>query len=424
METTSNIKQVISEVLALLFNSEKKDAIKQALRLLIDFFGVDWGYIATFENKHQIANFLYEATSPWVHTSKEDTSELSHETIPWMIDTLISGKDIILHTMEDVPQDALDRKLFEKQGLLSMLAIPLSFHKKIQGFIGFDSVRTHRHWTQAEVEDLHIIANIFPIIIERLQARQEAEEEKRKNEMEMRQILEADKLKSAFLASMSHEIRTPLNAIVGFSNIMAETESQEERMYYQEIINKNNELLLQLFSDILDFAKIESGSQSYNLSYVNLKKICEEITILYKSKSEKLNPDTAFVFHPESHDDLILYTDLKRVKQILTNLISNAFKFTKKGHVTLSYKVVKKRVRIYVADTGIGIAPECRESIFQRFAKLDDFSQGTGMGLPICKTIAKGLKGNIGLTSKPDKGSIFWLELPLPKDKDLKIIHQ
>lgn len=423
METTSNIKQVISEVLALLFTSDKKDAIRKAMRLLIDFFEVDWVYIATFENEHRIANFLYEETSPWVQTSKEDASELSHETIPWMIDTLFNGKDIILHTMEDVPQDAPDRKLFEAQGLLSMLAIPLTFHKKIQGFIGFDSVRIRRHWTQAEVEDLHIIANIFPIVIERLQAQQEAQEEKRKNEMEKRQIMEADKLKSAFLASMSHEIRTPLNAIVGFSNIIAETDDKEERIHYQEIINQNSNILLQLFTDMIDFAKIESGAHSYNLGFVNLKKMCEEIHLSHKNKCDKLHSDTRFIFRPESHEDLILYTDSKRVAQIITNLISNAFKFTKQGCVTLSYKVVKKNVHIYITDTGIGIAPDCLDTIFQRFTKLNDFSQGSGLGLSICKTIAKALKGNIGLTSKPDKGSTFWLELPLPKDKDIKVIH-
>lgn len=176
-----SIKHIISEVLTLLFNSDKEDAIREALQLLLNFFNADWVYVASFEKDHRSANFLYEVTSPWVKTSKEDASELLYETIPWMIDALSFGQDIILHDIGDLPPDAhADRELFKKQGLLSMLVIPLSFHGKISGFSGFDSIRIRRHWNRVEVDDLHLIGNIFSIIRERQYA-QKRIKESRKN---------------------------------------------------------------------------------------------------------------------------------------------------------------------------------------------------------------------------------------------------
>lgn len=414
MDNLPTIKNVISEVLTLLFSSEKKEAIDKALKLLLDYFNTDWVYVAYFEKEHLVANFLYEVTSRWVDTSKEDASELSYETIPWMIDTIIAGKDIILHDIDDLPANAhADRKLFQGQGLQSLLAIPLTFHEKIQGFIGFDSVRIKRHWSLSEVEDLHIIANIFSIILERQYTHQEAEQERRKSELELQKVREADLLKSAFLANMSHEIRTPLNAIVGFSNIMAETDDAEERRNFQDIINKNNDLLLQLISDILDFSKIESGVLSFQKANMDLKEICSEVAILYTT-----NPNPAssikFIYDASQHSEISLYTDAQRVIQVLSNLITNAYKFTHTGSITLSYRIENKKVRISVRDTGIGIAPKYHNEIFQRFIKVDNFSQGTGLGLPICKTIIEALDGEIGMCSKSGEGSTFWFTLPLP----------
>lgn len=210
---------------------------------------------------------------------------------------------------------------------------------------------------------------------------------------------------------MSHEIRTPLNAIVGFSNIMAETDDAEERKKFQDIINKNNDLLLQLISDILDLSKIESGILSFQKANMNLKEICSEITILYTTNSAS---SIKFIYDANLHPEVFLYTDSQRVIQVLSNLITNAYKFTHTGSITLSYRVEGEKVRISVADTGIGIAPQYHNEIFQRFIKVDNFSQGTGLGLPICKTIIEALGGEIGICSESGKGSTFWFTLPLP----------
>lgn len=173
------IKRIISEVLVLLFNEEEQP-IEKAMRLLLNFFDADWGYVAIFENDGQMASFPCEVMSEWVEVPKEDHSALTYETIPWIMDTVKSGRDIVVCNMEDLPADArIDKLLFDMQRLKSMLIIPLSFHNQVQGFIGFDSVRVQRCWTVEDVDDLHIIARIFSIIIERLQTQSSLEESRK-----------------------------------------------------------------------------------------------------------------------------------------------------------------------------------------------------------------------------------------------------
>ena len=682
-----NIKRIISEVLVLLFNEEEQP-IEKSMRLLLNFFDADWGYVAIFEEDGKTADFPCEVMSEWVEVPKEDHSELTYETIPWIMDTVKAGRDIIMCSMEDLPPEAhVDKQLLEMQRLKSMLIIPLSFHNQVKGFIGFDSVRVQRTWTSEDIEDLHIIARIFSIIIERLQTQssleesrkhiselstkfklffnnlpvgvelydaegllvdlneadarmfgstredllgidlfvnpaipphiltnikhgqpfsfplvydfsaiqntsyyssafvdqikylqikgiglddpefgrvgylviisdntdvqlkaeqtknnlailkavllsgrsivgeydvvddelyidpvlndhsvnnplfnylkmynylsiqelrnlgqfgeeekntmlpllrvirgeinncsftykltvedklvwirinaqahkinkegqpskvicyitdlteekrleeklQQARDESRRNEMEMQKAREADMLKSTFLANMSHEIRTPLNAIVGFSGIIAEMDTEEDKSEYVEIINKNCDLLLRLITDILDFSKIESGVMEYSLSDVNIKEICSE---QYRVHSLKVQEGVTMVCDLAALPDVTLHTDPKRVTQIISNLLSNAIKFTEQGSITLSYTLKKDHILFEISDTGIGISAKHLESIFERFTKVDSFRQGTGLGLSICKTIVKALNGDIGVSSTPGKGSRFWFTLP------------
>ncbi|RHU28133.1 histidine kinase [Parabacteroides sp. TM07-1AC] len=683
----SNIKRIISEVLVLLFNEEQQP-IEKAMSLLLNFFDADWGYVAIFEKDGRTAYFPCEVMSEWVEAPKENHSELTDETIPWIMKTVKSGRDIVMCDLCDLPSEAeTDKRLFELQRLKSMLIIPLSFHNRIQGFIGFDSVRVQRSWTATEIEDLHIIANMFSLIIERWETQasleesrkhlaelstkfkqffnnlpigvelydsegylvdineadahifgstrkdllgvnlfenpavpakmlkgiqsgrafsfplvydfsiiqsssyypsafvdqikylqvkgislndpefgrvgylliisdntdvqrkaeqtrnnlailkavllsgrsivgeynveedelyidpvlndhsssnhlfnylkthnylsiqelwnlgrfgdvptnnmepllqvvrgdinncsfvckmfvreepawvrinaqahkinkdghpskvvcyitditaekqleeklQQARDESRKNELEMQKAREADMLKSTFLANMSHEIRTPLNAIVGFSGILAEMDDEEEKDEYVKIINQNCDLLLRLITDILDFSKIESGVMDYSLTDVNIKEICRE---QYKVHSLKVQEGVTMICDLDALPDKILYTDPKRVTQVMSNLLSNAIKFTEQGHISLSYSVKEDHVLFEVSDTGIGVSAAHIDTIFERFTKVDSFRQGTGLGLSICKTIVKALQGEIGVDSTPGKGSRFWFTLP------------
>lgn len=243
--------------------------------------------------------------------------------------------------------------------------------------------------------------------------------EQRQNELDLIKAQEADKMKNAFIANMSHEIRTPLNAIVGFSRLITETDNASEQQEYLTIINNNSDLLLQLINDILDFAKIESGTLNYNLSWVDLKDVCQEV---YISQSLKMTSDVALLYNGDMLPSVRLRTDTQRIEQVLLNLLSNAIKCTNQGFVSLSYEVEGDFVRVSVTDTGVGIDKEKQTSVFERFVKLDDFRQGTGLGLSICKMIIEKLGGEIGLRSELGKGSTFWFTLPLvvPEESEKK----
>ncbi len=230
------------------------------------------------------------------------------------------------------------------------------------------------------------------------------------------QAEEADTLKSAFIANMSHEIRTPLNVILGFSEIMAITDSQEERMKYFELVDRNSDLLLQLISDILDISKLESGSMTFKEEFIDVKELCEEVTNDLKIK----NPaGVELIFRPEEAECHIV-SDKQRIRQVLTNIIRNAQKFTHSGEIVLGYRMEKDGIEFYIKDTGIGISAENRERIFDRFVKFNNLIPGSGLGLAICKNIVEELGGEIGVESEVGKGSRFWIRMPLKLSRKKK----
>ena len=220
---------------------------------------------------------------------------------------------------------------------------------------------------------------------------------------------ELDRLKSAFLANMSHEIRTPLNSIVGFSSLLAETDDREERQEYIKIVETNNELLLQLVSDILDLSKIESGTFDFVRSDLDVNESCMKII---KSLEMKV-PETVDLVFEKYMPDCHIYTDKNRFMQVITNFINNALKFTKQGTIALGYEqTAPHEIKFYVRDTGVGIPKEKIDSIFERFVKLNTFVQGTGLGLSICKSLVSQMRGKIGVESTEGEGSCFWFTHP------------
>ncbi len=685
-EEISGIKRMISDILVLLFN-EDQQPIEKSMQILLDYFHADWTYVGLFEAENSQVSFPYEITSQRIQTSDDSEISFTNKTIPWIIQTILSGRPVILNDINDLPSDALiDGLLLREQQIKSMLIIPLIFKNKIQGFLGFDTIQEYRCWSYSEIENIYLIARLFAILLERkqvqkrmrqtrqfvtelslkfrqffanlplgaefydsegllvdvneanlsifgtthdslkgvnifenpmipedvkksfksgrpfsfrvaydfkkiaesnyfrskytegikhlsvkgiglsddligsvgtfvivsdetekfrkeeqtletlntlksvlfsgksivceydletkefcfdpflnenlkdnrfyilfnkykqisksdlykffylmdngavlirvLEGRQNAcseicrlkmggenlwirinaiarytrykssdqrkgkvifhisditenkqleeklrmaELESRHSELELQKARESEQLKSAFLANMSHEIRTPLNAIVGFSNLLLETELMDDKTTYVNIINENTDLLLQLVSDILDFSKIESGVLDYLWKDVLLRDICMD---QYRIHSLKITEPVQFIYPYEALPDVVVRTDPKRIKQVISNLISNAIKFTKSGSITLSYRCLPECVIIEVTDTGIGISAEDQDLIFDRFVKVNYFKQGTGLGLTICKNIVEALNGTIGVDSQENEGSRFWFTLP------------
>lgn len=225
----------------------------------------------------------------------------------------------------------------------------------------------------------------------------------------------SDQFKSSFLANMSHEIRTPLNAIVGFSRIIADCDNFEERREYYSIVEANNERLLGLINEILDLSKIESGVVEFSYSTVSLHDLCKEV---YDAHTFRCPENVKLVFE-ESASDLHIKSDKNRIFQVLSNLIGNAFKFVTKGSVSYGYELQGEQIVFHVTDTGLGIAKEKLDSIFDRFVKLNTFAQGTGLGLSICRTIIEKLGGSISVASELGKGTTFTFTLPYNELHDL-----
>lgn len=230
----------------------------------------------------------------------------------------------------------------------------------------------------------------------------------------------SDRLKSAFLANMSHEIRTPLNAIVGFSNLIAETEDPDERREYVAIVQENNELLLKLISDILDLSKIEAGTLEFNDVEFDVNQMCQEIV---RSLSLKVLDKPVELRFGDHLPECRLAGDKTRITQVLINFINNALKFTREGSVTLGYRCDDgMMLTFYVEDTGTGIPEQEQESVFERFVKLNSFVQGTGLGLAISKSIVEQMGGRIGLNSEPGKGSCFWFTHPYIRTRSVSAV--
>ena len=218
----------------------------------------------------------------------------------------------------------------------------------------------------------------------------------------------SDRLKSAFLANMSHEIRTPLNAIVGFSSLLTSTESAAEKELYNSLIGHNNKLLLNLINDVIDLSKIESGYLELRPDWVNLTELLDESVAEY---AHQVPSGVELLTNYPAHDSLV-ELDKLRIKQILSNFLSNALKNTTTGHVEIFYEVDHQSVRIGVKDTGRGIPQNMLEKIFERFEKLDSFAQGAGLGLSICKLIVEKMNGRVLVDSQLGIGTTFVIELP------------
>jgi len=237
--------------------------------------------------------------------------------------------------------------------------------------------------------------------------------EQRETELELIKIKEADRLKTVFMENLSHEIRTPLNAIVGFSNILAESNHNAENDEFIKLINENNEALLSLVGNMLDLSKLDAGEIEYEYKNFDIKEVGKDLYNLYSRKKSKavnmtFNYDLPFT---------TLYSDKKRIKQIITLLLDNAVKFTEKGEISLSFDMEDDNLKITVSDTGLGLTEDEQKQLFSPFYKSDTFKKGTGLGLPIAQKLIKALGGTINFESEKDKGSKFWFTLPIQEQR-------
>lgn len=216
-------------------------------------------------------------------------------------------------------------------------------------------------------------------------------------------------LKSKFIANIDHEIRIPLNAITGFSDLICDAQSPKEKQEFAKIISANSQLLLQIIDDVLDMTKIEAGTIDLSYSDVDINKLLSDI----QKQFIKLNNNPKVkIYFTNKFPKMVLFTDKYRIKQVMSNFLNNALKFTKEGEITFGYRLYRRQPYFFVKDTGIGIPENKIEDVFKRFIRLNRQTRGIGLGLPICRVIIERLKGSIGVHSEENVGSEFWFRLP------------
>lgn len=515
--------------------------INEALAEMGSFSQVDRAYIFSYDFEKDTMSNSHEWCSDGTSPAIQNLQNLPNNLVPQWVSTHRNGEIIHIPSVAALPLGDSVREILESQGVQSVITIPMLYNQNCLGFVGFDSVKAEKEWSETDIKLLQLFADLLvnvqvkdryqkslkqakeiaetselqvrnvidhspigvlvidkegnildlndasirilgspsreltkkinilktkplqdigfvddfkqciytkqlvsnekqytslwgksvyvkyflvPIIIDNkvssilanLEDITEVKETERKLVMLKEKAEESDKLKSAFLSNMSHEIRTPMNAICGFSNLLlSKSISDEQREEFVEIININSQQLLSIINDIIDVSKIESGQVSVSNIKFSVNELLDEIKTIF-APSAKMKGISVSTNYSLGNIESTIMSDELKIKQIINNLTYNALKFTEKGFIELGYQLKHGFLEFYVKDTGIGIAPENFNRIFERFQQVDNATsesrRGTGLGLPISKAFVELLGGRIWLDSKLGEGSTFYFSIP------------
>ncbi|AXJ01035.1 Signal transduction histidine kinase [Cyclonatronum proteinivorum] len=401
------------------------DAINETLRLLGEYAEVDRVYIFEHQEITDTVDNTFEWCSEGINPEIENLQGIPFDAVPKWKEKFGKKEHVYIPNVAEIPEEYnAEKEILEPQGIISLLALPMFYGEDFIGFIGFDSVRKQRVWFDEHISLLRLAGDIIAGSIFREHFEKAILEAQRRAE-------EANRAKSEFLANMSHEIRTPMNAILGFSEILLNTISEERNKGYLATIMSSGRTLLSLINDILDLSKIESGQLEVQEEPLEIVSILNEMLQIFSNKADdkKLTIDLDI---SESLPSIVLLDDV-RLRQILFNLIGNAIKFTSQGGIVIRAYAEPGEIAedlyditLEIQDSGIGIGPEHHDSIFDSFFQVESDNTrkygGTGLGLAITKKLVLMLGGEISVKSELGKGSTFIITFHNVETTDTKPI--
>jgi PAS domain S-box-containing protein len=393
------------------------EAIDKALKELADFVEADRAYIFDYDFLENVCNNTYEYCARDITPQIEELQMVPLDMIPWWVEQHKKGESLYIPDVLALPQEDGVRQILEPQEVKSLMTLPMFNENRCVGFLGFDSVRKHHHYSGKEELLLAVFAKMLVNVQNRV-------------ELEKHNAESANRAKSDFLANMSHEIRTPLNGVIGFIDLLSTTNLTATQSQYAKNAETSAQSLLAIINDILDFSKIEAGKLELDPVKTDLAELFEDVIDIVKLPANSKKLELLLNLSPDM--PRYAYVDPVRLKQILVNLLSNAVKFTEKGEVELKVTFDSSgegNFLFAVRDTGIGISAEQQARLFKAFSQADTSTTrkygGTGLGLMIANLLAEKMGGSIKIESEIEKGSTFSFAIhSLIEDDEPTIVKQ
>lgn len=378
------------------------------------FVNADRVYIFDYEFSDNTCSNTYEWCAEHITPEISALQKVPIMAIPQWVDAHRAGQEMYIADVPGLADNDPIKAILFPQGIKSILTLPMANDGELLGFVGFDSVKTFHNYTSEERTLLAVFAQMLVNIKIRIRAIRQLSVAKEKAE-------QAARVKSDFVANISHELRTPLNAIIGFSELLTYSSPSPTQSSYLQKIHQSSALLLNLINDVLDFSKLEAGKLQLHPEPVALLELIRQIHDLFNKAAQDKGLKLSFQLNPRIPQ--LLYFDPLRLTQILTNLISNAIKFTAQGRVSVNINYVEQRAGAHVlnfevSDTGIGIESSKLSILCDAFTQADTSITrrygGTGLGLAISSNLLGQMQSQLDVVSTPGKGSVFSFEILIP----------